>query len=282
MKTSFIALANKRGVACASDTDMTLYAISKQEPVALAVNPYSPIPWDAIINAYLRKGDVQIHETLADYAHDFASHLATVETMPVWKKMTEEDRNIIFLGYGKDYVFPAAVDIMVNYDEESQRLVCDFDTERCINHLNETDFLMLSHFDNMQAVLYGITDAARQKMMDKHTAIYDKLVERVMKAVKGSEFEAAVKAYLDNRELEEFFSRDMCKTSDNMMNEVNEALDSFNIEDLVKAAEDFVDASVQIDHLKGGGKGELRQTKELAVITRTEGVVWIKHCIYGN
>ena len=52
--------------------------------------------------------------------------------------------------------------------------------------------------------------------------------------------------------------------------------------DPMKAAEDFVDASVQIDHLKGGGKGELRQTKELAVITRTEGVVWIKHCIYGN
>ena len=59
------------------------------------------------------------------------------------------------------------------------------------------------------------------------------------------------------------------------------ALDSFNIEDLVKVAEDFVDAKVQLDHLKSGGRGELPHTKELAVITRTEGVVYIKHCLFG-
>ena len=43
MKTSFVAFLNKRGIACASDTDMTLYALSRQEPGALAVNSYSPI-----------------------------------------------------------------------------------------------------------------------------------------------------------------------------------------------------------------------------------------------
>ena len=53
MNTSFVAYMNKRGIACASDTDMTMYALSKQEPVALAVNSYSPIPWDTIINDYL-------------------------------------------------------------------------------------------------------------------------------------------------------------------------------------------------------------------------------------
>ena len=51
MKTSFVAFLNKRGIACASDTDMTLYALSRQEPVALAVNSYSPIPCDSSINA---------------------------------------------------------------------------------------------------------------------------------------------------------------------------------------------------------------------------------------
>ena len=71
------------------------------------------------------------------------------------------------------------------------------------------------------------------------------------------------------------------EASGQQMQRVDTAIDSFNIEDLVKVAEDFVDAKVQIDHLKNGGKGNLRYTKELAVITRTEGVVWIKHCLYG-
>ena len=113
MKTSFVAFLNKRGIACASDTDMTLYALSRQEPVALAVNSYSPIPWDFIINSHLRKGEIQIHETFSDYARDFANYLSTVETKPSWKYLSSDEKNIIFLGYGSDDVFPSAVDIMV-------------------------------------------------------------------------------------------------------------------------------------------------------------------------
>ena len=81
MKTSFIAFLNKHGIACASDTDMTLYALSKQEPVAIAVNPYSPIPWDNIINAYLRKGCIPLHDDFRDYARDFAEFLKTVDSV---------------------------------------------------------------------------------------------------------------------------------------------------------------------------------------------------------
>jgi hypothetical protein len=43
----------------------------------------------------------------------------------------------------------------------------------------------------------------------------------------------------------------------------------------------FVDSNDQLIHLKNGGKGVLKSTKELAVITRVEGVVWIKHSLYG-
>jgi hypothetical protein len=59
------------------------------------------------------------------------------------------------------------------------------------------------------------------------------------------------------------------------------AIGSFNIEDMVKAVETFIDANGQLEHLQGGGIGEPKNTKELAVITRTEGVVWIKHCLFG-
>ena len=105
MKTSFVAFLNKRGIACASDTDMTLYALSRQEPVALAVNSYSPIPWNFIVNSYLRKGDIQIHELFSDYARDFASYLSTVDTKPSWKYLSSDEQNIIFLGYGSDDVY---------------------------------------------------------------------------------------------------------------------------------------------------------------------------------
>lgn len=280
MKTSFVAFLNKRGIACASDTDMTLYALSRQEPVALAVNSYSPIPWDFIINSYLRKGEIQIHETFSDYARDFANHLTTVETKPSWKYLSSDEMNIIFLGYGSDDVFPSAVDIMVKYDEESKKLICDFDIERGIDHCNTSDFFMLSHFENTQPVMYGILESARQKLIDKQNSLLDTFKERIFDAVKGTEFEKAVQEAI--AEYDSYSFEDVTRElSGQQMQRVDTAIDSFNIEDLVKVAEDFVDAKVQIDHLKNGGRGDLHYTKELAVITRTEGVVWIKHCIYG-
>ena len=54
--TSFIALANSAGIACSSDTDHTIFQLSKIEPLAIAVNPSSPIPWDDIVDLIKSNG----------------------------------------------------------------------------------------------------------------------------------------------------------------------------------------------------------------------------------
>ncbi len=281
MKTSFVAFLNKRGIACASDTDMTLYALSRQEPVALAVNSYSPIPWDSIINTYLRQGEITKHEIFGDYARDFSSYLSTVKINPAWKNLTEDEGKIIFLGYGSDDVFPSAVDIQVHLDDESDKLVCDFNIERGIDHGNETDFYTLTHFDNTQPIMFGISDVAREKLIEKQSALIDIFKQRILDVVKGTKYEENIQKKLSEYDATTTIADITYQQSDIQLNRIDTALDSFNIEDLVKVAEDFVDAKVQLDHLKSGGKGELPHTKELAVITRTEGVVYIKHCIFG-
>ena len=281
MKTSFVAFLNKHGIACASDTDMTLYTLSRQEPVALAVNSYSPIPWDSIINACLRQGEIAKHEIFGDYARDFSNYLSTVKINPAWKNLTEDDGNIIFLGFGTDDVFPSAVDIQVHLDDEASKLICDFNIERGIDHDNETDFYTLTHFENMQPIIYGISDVARSKLIEKQSALIDIFKQRILNAVKGTRFEENIQKKLSEYDATTTIAKITYRQSDFQLEQIGTALDSFNVEDLVKVAEDFVDAKVQLDHLKSGGKGELPHTKELAVITRTEGVVYIKHCLFG-
>ena len=281
MKTSFVAFLNKRGIACASDTDMTLYALSRQEPVALAVNSYSPIPWDSIINAYQRQGEIAQHEIFGDYARDFSSYLSTVKINPTWKNLTEDDGNIIFLGFGTDDVFPSAVVIQVHLDNEATKLICDFNIERSIDHDNVTDFYTLTHFENTQPIIKGISDVARTKLIEKQSALIDIFKQRVLDAVKGTKYEENIQKKLSEYDATTTFAEITYRQSDDQLNRIETALDSFNIEDLVKVAEDFIDAKVQLDHLKSGGKGELPHTKELAVITRTEGIVYIKHCLFG-
>ena len=50
---------------------------------------------------------------------------------------------------------------------------------------------------------------------------------------------------------------------------------------MVMAAETIVNAEVRLDHLSSGCKTPLNTTREIAVITRTEGLTWIKHSLYA-
>lgn len=275
MKTNFVAFLNKHGIACASDTDMTLYALSKKEPVALAVNPYSPILWDNIINAYLRRGDIALHDDFSDYVRDFAEFLKTVDSQKKWAKLTDEEANIIFMGYGQDDLFPSGIDVYVRHNTTSNALECELRAECRIDHEYSSDYCRLGEFELMQPVLNGISDDALDSMIDMHTKNMKKYKERMAAALK----KANCKTSLDEVQFDET-SAFMDELEDHQR-QLNIAIESFNIEDMVRVAETFIDANDQLEHLKGGGIGLPNSTKELAVITRTEGLTWIKHCLYG-
>lgn len=281
MNTSFVAFMNKRGIACASDTDMTLYALSKREPVAVAVNSYSPIPWDSIINAFLRRGDITLHENFTDYARDFADFLLTVEGNGKWEHLSDDDSNIIFLGYGTEDIFPSAVDIMARYDSTEKKLKCDFNIEFSISHEDDSKFFILSHFENLQSVFLGCDTQIRERLIEKQAECFKNYKQRVADAFKGTRYEQAVNGFISAYDERQEYANQLGQMVGVHQNHLFTAIESFDIEDLVKVAEMFVDSNDQLIHLKNGGKGILRSTKELAVITRVEGVVWIKHSLYG-
>lgn len=281
MTTSFVAFLNMRGIACASDTDMTLYALSKKEPVAIAVNPYSPIPWDNIINAYLRHGDIPLHNNFSDYVRDFAEFLTTIESKKKWAKLNYQEANVIFLGYGQDDLFPSAIDVIVFLDKTSNRLNCQIDEECHINHDKISDHINLGDIDNILPALYGISFSARDSLIDVSgkTDDFKNFKARITKALR----KANCKVSLDNLPscAPPSFTKDLDDLQEEYQNQLNTGIDDFFIEDLVKAAETIIDANDQLEHLKGGGIDNPKKTKELAVITRTEGLVWIKHCLFG-
>lgn len=279
METSFVVFMNKHGMACASDTDMTLYALSKREPVALAVNPNSPLPWDSIINAYLRQGDIPLHESFSDYANDFAEFLAWFTPKKEWRKLSLHESNILFLGFGTEDFFPSAVDAYVQYDAKQRKMNVKMETELQISDDIGTGHFVLGDFDNMVPMLYGISDPVFKSMVDNSLEVFRSYKERLAVVLK----EAGIKVDSDMFKVDDkkMYFEELMGMRENHCMRLDAALDGFNVEDLVTTAETFVDAHDQLEHLKNGGKGTLQKTKELAVITRTEGLVWIKHSLYG-
>ena len=279
MKTSFIAFFNKHGIACASDTDKTLYALSKKEPVVIAVTPYSPIPWDDIINAYLRQGDIPLHDDFADYAHDFIQYLTTIESKPQWAQLSDDEANVIFMGFGQDDLFPSAVDVYVRHDEDSRSLQCQYIEKRTIGHDLEAEHCLLGGFELMQPMLYGISETALNAMADRQAENLKKFKQRMTKAFKKAHCPTSIASIpFDTRGP---YVGNISGLDQSHQTRLNSAIASFNIEDMVKATETFIDVNGQLEHLKSGCIGNPDSTKELAVITRTEGLVWIKHCLFG-
>ena len=281
METVFIALSNMSGIACASDRDHTIYQLSKKVPLALAVNPFSPIPWDKIIEQYKLTGGPEEKEEFSDYASHFLAFLSTIPVEKSWHSETRDDLNIIFMGYGKEELFPCVYDVILKINSEKDILEEDFSVYRKISHHHVSAINMLGSFEEVSTLLFGATQKNKEAAFDSLSKQYDIYKERVRDKFKESEFEDYV-----NKKLEEFDSEIEAaniinSSSDEISSQVNTGMDTFSIEDLVTAAETLVNAEIRLKHLFSKGKDAVRSTKEIAVITQTEGVTWLKHSLFA-
>lgn len=281
MLTTFIALSSMSGIACASNTDHTIYQLSKKQPLALAVNSYSPIPWDSIINAYKTKGEPECKEDFEDYAKDFLNYLSSVSMKKNWKNLSDDEANIIFMGFGQEDLFPCAYDVLLGYDNDTNHLEMKEHLYTRISHQNQAYFNMLGNLGSVSTILWGSTNDTKNFLLKKHVELFDVYKKRVLEKFKGTEFEVFVTRKLDAYNPEASYMDAINNATNSYLEEILRGLDSFSIEEMVTAAETIVNAEVRLDHLKSGCKEPLHNTKEIAVITRVEGLTWIKHSLYA-
>lgn len=91
MCPSFFALCSKDGIASAADTDHTIFSLSDNLPVAIAVNPLSPVSWEIIIGEYKQTKPEEC-ELFSGYATDFGKYLSSLQAKASWKNLTREIR----------------------------------------------------------------------------------------------------------------------------------------------------------------------------------------------
>lgn len=278
MTPSFFALFSKAGIACAADTDHTIYRLSDKLPVALAVNPASPVPWDKIISDYKRTNP-QEKEFFAGYANDFNLYLASLDVEESWRKLTPETGNIIFFGYGPEDIFPSVFDVMVQVTEDD---ILDFGEPdiHSVNQMDSAFFHMLGDFESVSTLLFGSTGKTREFFRDKHVKQYEEYARRVTERFAGTEYEDYVTEHLAAFDAEDRICSILNKATENCLGNLAMGVDAFSIEEMVTAVESIVNANAKLSHLHAGAKGKHGETKEIAVMTIPEGLTWIKHSVY--
>ena len=280
---SFLAIYNQSGIACASDTDNTIYRLSKEEPVAIAICPYSPIPWECIITQYLRKGEPEHHKTLEEYARDFETFFKQFHADKAWNKLGINELNLIFLGYGQDEIYPSVCDIQIEVDEETEKMKLGEIGIKQINLSRDENagYNWNGNFERLASILFGATEQVKDFATEKQFDLFHAYKQRVIEKFKGTQYEEYVNKCLSNYPEEIAVPKPVTKATTKAFERAYEGISTFSIEELVSTAETLVNANVRLLHLKEGGKGLLGHTREIAVLTRAEGFTWIKHSLFA-
>lgn len=280
---SFLAIYNQSGIACASDTDNTIYRLSKEEPVAIAICSYSPIPWECIITQYLRKGEPEHHKTLEEYARDFETFFQQFHADKAWNKLGINELNLIFLGYGQDEIYPSVCDIQIEVDEETEKMKLGEIGIKQINLSRDENagYNWNGNFERLASILFGATEQVKDFATEKQFDLFHAYKQRVIEKFKGTQYEEYVNECLSNYPEEIAVPKPVTKATTKAFERAYEGISTFSIEELVSTAETLVNANVRLLHLKEGGKGLLGHTREIAVLTRAEGFTWIKHSLFA-
>lgn len=274
----FLALSNKAGIACAADADHTVFCLSKEIPVALAVNPASKIPWGALIQDYRRTGLISEHETLVEYAADFSTFLASVPVQDEWADLPSDEMNLIFLGFGSGDIFPSAYDVCAEV-RDGHLCLAEGDLKK-VGTNGEVLSHYLGDFDNVATLIWGATEQSRSFFFLKEMGLFETYAQRVRDRFRGTEYEAYVEARLNRFDAPGKVLESLDRATGGTYSAFQLGVGAFSVEDMVSAVETLVSANAKLAHLKSGAKGSPASVKEIAVLTIPEGLSWIKHSLY--
>lgn len=270
---SFIALMNKTGIACAASDDFSIYKLSSKEPLAIAVNPKSEIPWEKIIGKYKQSGEPEPQITLALYAEQLLSFMNGLGLTSLGLK----DDKVVLLGYGSQDIYPSVYSFSLDTDADGVFVMTEIENEQ-ISGQTPTTFVTLGDFERISPILYGASARIRGYYEEKQRVAKSEFMSRLHDLFSGTEYEKAAEENLAGYDS----NSDTVFSGANKMvvKDVNIGLSSFSISDLVTSAETIINANTRLSHLFAGVRPPLECVSEMAVITRPEGLKWVKHSIF--
>ena len=271
---SFIALMNKSGIACAASDDFTIYKLSSKEPLAIAVNPRSKIPWEDVLGKFKQLGDPESQITLSMYAEQLMGVMNGIAGL---SGSGLKDEKVILLGYGSQEIYPSVYSFSLDAAAEENIILQEIENVQ-IDGQTPTTFVTMGDFDRISPILYGVSPRIRDCYEETQKSVKSEFVSRLHDLFSATEYEKAAEENIARYDSNtgDIVSGATCKVEC----DVNLGLSSFSISDMVTSVETIINANTRLSHLFAGVRPPLECVSEMAVITRPEGLKWIKHSIF--
>lgn len=189
---------------------------------------------------------------------------------------------LVFVGYGEKDIYPRLITIYISGAFDRRLRYSYAGEEECvtIDNDNNSTILPFAQSDVMLNLMKGIHPDFKQFVKKKHRESMEKVREKVLsmmeeagcakkllKAVKTADLDDFQNEY--EEQLEDF-------SQDEFVDGIVEAVNSFNIEDMVNMAESLISITNLQRHISSSEES-VGGPIDVAVITRTEGFHWAKH-----
>ncbi len=192
-----------------------------------------------------------------------------------------EGTGIVFVGYGSKDIYPSLIPIYISgafdhrlryhFDEESADSITN-DNRASINPFAQTDVMLTlmrgiapNFYEMEMGSLTHSLMTAKQKMMDamKEAGATEEMLKKIEEVNLEDiqeQHEEVVKKYI----------------SEEYVEGIIDAVDSFSVDDMANMAESLISVTNLQRHLTSSDES-VGGPIDVAVITRSEGFIWIKH-----
>lgn len=188
---------------------------------------------------------------------------------------------IVFVGYGGKDIYPSLLPIYISgaFDHRL-RYYFDYDSAQSVTTDDRAFICPFAQTDVMMTLMKGIdpilfeeTDNLHEKSMQK---VKDDIVEKLTEAnVSQDVIDKVVESSLDKIQ-EEFQESVMEYIQEEYIDGIIDAVDSFSIDDMANMGESLISVTNLQRHISSSDES-VGGPIDVAVITRSEGFIWIKH-----
>ena len=188
---------------------------------------------------------------------------------------------IVFVGYGSKDIYPSILPIYISgafdhrlryyFDVDSAESVTT-DDRAFICPFAQTD-VMMTLMKGVAPDLFEVIDSQHEKSMQK---VKDDIVGKLAEAnVPQDVIDMVVESTLDKIQ-EEFQKKVLDYIQEEYIDGIIDAVDSFSIDDMANMGESLVSVTNLQRHISSSDES-VGGPIDVAVITRSEGFIWIKH-----
>ena len=188
---------------------------------------------------------------------------------------------IVFVGYGKDELFPSLISICVSGKVDGRlRYTYSRNDEEHISWDNQSAICPFAQADVMMTVMKGISPELHEKVgeLAKETAAQTK--DKMLEAMKEAGVDEATIAKIQETNLDDITGKHDEQVQEFIQTEyVNglvDTVEAFGVEDMADMAESLISITNLQRHITASEES-VGGPVDVAVITKADGFVWLKH-----